>query len=277
MKVPRLSNKSARQQWLAENKETLIAAKKAEMKRGDAVVFHQLDIADDAVKAYKPIAESEDLGEIKTRLVINTTNLMDMHDDVHFPGLWKKSLRENRNIMHLQEHELKFDHIISDGDDLEAYTQQLSWKDLGQKFDGVTEALIFDSVVKKDRNQFMFDQYRQARIKNHSVGMQYVKIALAVDSDDEYWQEEKKTWNKYIDQVVNRKHAEELGYFFAVTEAKVIEGSAVPLGSNWITPTMDNDLKDSEPPGEGTRILTEPPGEGTLLSSDEIIKRILTF
>lgn len=51
---------------------------------------------------------------------------------------------------------------------------------------------------------------------------------------------------------VNPEVAEEKGYFWAVTEAKVIEGSAVPIGSNWITPTLSVENKDNEPP-KGTQ------------------------
>ena len=59
-----------------------------------------------------------------------------------------------------------------------------------------------------------------------------------MNSDSKYDKEEKANWDKYIDQVVNRKDAEAQGYFWAVTEAKVIEGSAVPLGSNYATPVI---------------------------------------
>ena len=49
---------------------------------------------------------------------------------------------------------------------------------------------------------------------------------------------EKAIWDKYINQVINRDASEEQGYFWAVTEAKVIEGSAVVMGSNYATPTI---------------------------------------
>ena len=85
----------------------------------------------------------------------------------------------------------------------------------------------------------MFDMYRKGWVKQHSVGMRYVQLFMAInESDDKYYREEYEVWEKYYPQVINQKDAEELGYFFAVTEAKVIEGSAVPLGSNWVTPTQ---------------------------------------
>ena len=37
---------------------------------------------------------------------------------------------------------------------------------------------------------------------------------------------------------LNKAELERIKYFFAVTEAKAIEGSAVPMGSNFVTPTQ---------------------------------------
>ena len=84
----------------------------------------------------------------------------------------------------------------------------------------------------------MAEQYAKGYVTNHSVGMQYVKIEMAINSESKFDVEEKATWDKYINQIVNRDEVELDGYFFAVTEAKVIEGSAVLLGSNYVTPTI---------------------------------------
>jgi len=68
--------------------------------------------------------------------------------------------------------------------------------------------------------------------------MRYRKMYFCVNSGDEWATSYKDNWDKYIDQVVNRKQAEEEGYFWAVTEAEVIEGSSVVFGSNSFTPTV---------------------------------------
>jgi hypothetical protein len=57
----------------------------------------------------------------------------------------------------------------------------------------------------------MFNQYAKGYVKEHSVGMRYVK-ELAVNSDSKYDAEEKAIWDKYIDEIVN-KVAEEQSYF----------------------------------------------------------------
>ena len=85
----------------------------------------------------------------------------------------------------------------------------------------------------------MFNQYRKGYVLNHSVGMRYVKIYLCIDSEEASYSSEKANWDKYYSQVVNKDVADEKGYFWAVTEAKVIEGSAVVKGSNCATPVME--------------------------------------
>jgi hypothetical protein len=54
-----------------------------------------------------------------------------------------------------------------------------------------TEALVFNVEIDKDRNDFMFNQYAKGYVKEHSVGMRYVKLELAVNSDSKYDAEEK--------------------------------------------------------------------------------------
>jgi hypothetical protein len=161
-------------------------------------------------------------------------------------GIWTKSLSENKDIMHLQEHRMAFDHIISSGVNLNAYVKDFSFSELGFNLEGNTQALVFESNIKKDRNSFMFNQYAKGYVTQHSVGMRYVKLILCVNSEEQYYGAEKEAWDKYYPEIANNELADKRGYFWAVTEAKVIEGSAVPLGSNNITPTLDNNMK-SEP------------------------------
>lgn len=229
--IPAFDTKKELFNFLVKNKDRLIAQKKAVMKHADCF---SCNIPFELI-TNKTI--STDKKDIQVKAVINTTNLMDSHYDVHLPGLWTKSLQENKMIMHLQEHEMSFDKIIADSDELKAYTKSYIWKELGYNFSGKTEALIFDSNIKKDRNSFMFDQYLKGYVKNHSVGMYYVKIVMAID-DDEY-EAEYEAWEKYYPEIANKERADEVGFFWAVKEAKVIEGSAVPIGSNWATPTLD--------------------------------------
>jgi hypothetical protein len=94
-----------------------------------------------------------------------------------------------------------------------------------------------DSDIMKGYNATMFEQYKDDQVDQHSVGMMYVKMELAVN-DPEY-KEEFAEWNKHIDNLGNKEEAEKEGMFWAVYEAKLIEISAVLAGSNPITPTLD--------------------------------------
>lgn len=238
--------------WLVENKELHYRAKKEELKTSDALACN---IEGVEAKAY---AGKEFVGKARTldpstidsmqvESVINTTLLMDSHLDVHINGIWKKSLRENKGFYFLQEHKMAFDSVIADPDQVKASAQLLPWGKLGfKRFKGETEALVFNSLVEKSRNPFMFDQIAKGFVKNHSVGMRYVKIFLAMNSDSSDHKEQKEVWDKYADLVVNRKEAEANGFFWAVTEAKIIEGSAVVRGSNVVTPTLNIESKDIE-------------------------------
>lgn len=234
--IPNFDTSKKLFEFLIENKKTLIAQKMNTVKNADA--FTCMDITEQSTN--KSDVDTEALltkDEFTVKAVINTTNLMDSHKDVHIKGLWKKSLKENKRIMHIQEHESsKFSSIIADGDDLKATAKTMTWKDLGYDMEGETQALVFESKVKKERNPYMFDQYAKGYVNNHSVGMRYVKMEMAVN--DEKYEKEYAVWQKHIDDIANKDEAEKNGYFFAVLEAKAVEGSAVPLGSNHITPTL---------------------------------------
>lgn len=238
MELPNFDTQEKLFEFLKANKSLLISKKKSVMKKADSVLYSPFASTKDglAIKAMD-VLETVDLEQIKVTAVINTTNILDSHSDVHIVGLWNKTLKEQRNLYLLQEHEMCFDKIITD--DLKASVKMLSWKSLGfPEFEGSTQALIFDANIESDRNEDMFKNYLKGYVKNHSVGMQYVNLFLCINSTNNGYSEEKANWDKYIVSVVNSDKAIEQGYFWAVTEAKLIEGSAVPIGSNYATPTL---------------------------------------
>lgn len=237
IEIPNLRGKELFK-FLVENKSVLEAQKKMELKKADAVYYALPTVGKKAIKA-----ATGNNGTLSVTSVINTTMWYDSHGDVHIDGLWKKSLSENRELLLLQEHSMSFKGIISD--QVKGYVKSIPWKSLGVDMEGSTEALVFESVVTDKRNPYMFEQYKEGYVKNHSVGMRYVKINLAINDEDEYYESYKTTWDKYIDKIANKAEVEDAGYFWAVSEAKAIEGSAVPLGSNIITPTQE--VKNIEP------------------------------
>ncbi len=269
--LPEFVDKSQLIDYLITNKSKLIQQKKSVMKQADGLSYAvelviEKDKSEVTVKAGMQSTEIPDTAtQIKVRSIINTTKLFDSHGDVHLDQLWNKSLKEGqtptRGFSLIQEHQFNFKGTISDN--VKAFTKQISWHELGINFEGKTQALVFDSVIDKKENEFMFDKYRTGKVTNHSVGMQYVKIELAVN-DDRY-KDEYAIWEKYFDEIANKEDALSAGYFWAVTEAKIVEGSAVKRGSNWATPTLSIQQTKGQPePSTGKQ---EPP-KGTLKASE---------
>jgi len=239
--LPEFQSKSELFSHLRLNKTIYTQAKKAELKHADAVVcapFHQFKHDDATIKAFDLSAGMTETDKtLPLSVVINTTNVRDSHKDVHIPGIWKKTLSESKYLLFLQEHKMSFDKIISDN--VQAFTREMMWAELGVSYMGLTQALIFNVNAEKERNPYMIEQYIKGYVKNHSVGMRYVQLFLAMKSDDKRDITERDIWEKYAQHVHNLSEFEEdEPYFWAVTEAKVVEGSAVPLGSNQYTPTL---------------------------------------
>lgn len=240
--------------FMIANKQLIINQKKSAVKYTDAFSFSKsfVNRSGDIVKMNVPVAG--DITTLNISVVINTTNFIDSHDDVHMPGIWKKSLSENKSLYLLQQHDMSFEGVITD--EVDPYTKSMTWKEIGQPYDGSSEALIFDCVIDKNRNPFMFNQYKNGYVKNHSVGMRYVKMEMAINDAD--YKEEFAVWNTMIDKIANRDVAENSGYFFPVFEAKVVEGSAVVIGSNTATPTLSNNMKSSTE-SQPTQVTEEQP------------------
>lgn len=229
--------------FLIVNKDKLIAHKKATIKKADCPVIISPTLVFDPIKveAIKAnngvIPDIPNLESLDVVAVINTTNFFDNHCDVHIPGLWGRSLNNNKMIMHVNGHVMNWENIIADGDELKAYVKTFKWPELGLSYQGNTEALIFESKILRKRNEFMLNQYANKWVRNHSVGMIYVKMGFAMNDED--YPNEHEMWNKYYPEIANKEDAEERGFFWPVLEAKLIEGSAVPIGSNTATPTLE--------------------------------------
>lgn len=247
--------------YLVKNEDLIFHARKSTVKWADEVCLMPLYVnekGDLVSKADLPPQQGVDYSRLKVAPVINTTNWYDSHGDVHIPGLWKKSISDNkRNGFYLLDtHGRHFQDVIAEA--CPAATKTMSWKELGLVISGTTEALMFTGIIEKARNEYMFDQYEKGYVKNHSVGMRYIKMLTCIDDDD--YPVQKENWDKYIKEVANREDAEESGYFWAVLEAQIVEGSAVLFGSNGITPNTEATLIPSKTQVEDT---PEQPPLGT--------------
>jgi hypothetical protein len=250
--IPQFADKAKLHDWLISNKSLLIAQKKSTIKHADAFSGRLSFILDDD----KTVVTKADLipatvTKIKVRSIINTTKLFDSHDDVHIDQLWNKSIKETKDNYLVDQHNFTYGGIISDN--VKVFTKQMTWHELGYNYEGNTQALIYDSIIDRDemgaqaKEDGMFDMYRKGKIKQHSVGMRYVALTFALN--DERYEEDFTAWSKYFPEIANKEDVLDNGYFWAVTQAKNIEGSAVVKGSNFVTPTYSVEAKQEQPKG----------------------------
>ena len=226
--------------YLVKHNKEIIEFKKAVVKHTTPTTTDKESSS--TFKALSTSKEHDTDNVIKRTVIGNTYNWLDSHGDVHLDGTFGKSISERQNkIWHLHDHEQKITAKV--GIPSKIYEENVSWSDLGIKKAGTTTALMMDSDIRKDYNNLIFQEYKDGNIDQHSVGMYYVKIDFAVNDKDH--KAEFKTWNDNIEKIGNREKAEELGYFYAVKEAKLVEISAVLQGSNELTPTIE--AKDIEP------------------------------
>lgn len=237
MDLTQFKSKGELFEYLIANKSQLVALKKAAIKFTDPNVFIEKEEGM-LTKLATTSLSKDDLvnGVIQRTVVGNTYNWMDSHCDVHFKGCFTKSISENQNKLHLHDHIQQLTAKV--GKPLSIYEKSVNWNDLGVNRVGKTIALMMDTEIKRSYNGLIYEEYLAGEITQHSVGMMYVKIALAIK--DPQYKEEYATWSTYADKIGNIDVAEEHGYFWAVTEAKLVEISAVIRGSNELTPTLDN-------------------------------------
>lgn len=226
--------------YLIDNKKTLISAKKAAIKLADPFVFSG---AEQSVTVQKAEGVSEDVNILNVVAVSNACNYYDSHGDVSISGSWNRTAKNTKNGLHLQEHKNQFDKLISD--DVYFKVETKTWKELGFDYEGSTECLVMYSRVEKETNPFMFDRYSKGKVKNHSAGLMYVQMELAVNNSADWAKDEKEVWDKYYKDIANKDEVDQKGYFWAVIEQKIIENSAVLRGSNPATPTISVEPADS--------------------------------
>lgn len=237
---------------LKKHKEIIIASKKA-------VKYSA------STKALIPNIESQgttkdiEVKENHSLHVINTTKLLDSHNDLHVDGLWSKSLKEQKGkIYFLADHNMSVGSVIAYPKDVNMRLLTTPWKDLGFDFEGETQALVFEVDKSNIRHKEALHIIENKVDIEHSIRMSYVKMELAINSDDEDFKAEKAVWDKFYPQVANKEEADERGHMWIVKEARIHEeGSMVLRGSNHATPMINSkDAEEIEETKEETEIKT---------------------
>lgn len=217
---------------LVNRKADLIQLKKSAIKHTDST-SGALAVVQKAAGQQRALQ----IGDVMSN-VINTTMWLDSHNDLHINGIWNQTVKQQAGkVFHVINHDLSLGSVIGYPGDVELEVRKMTWRNLGYDMDGMTEALIYHTTITDKINIDAFKAYRDMAPVQHSVRMEYVNILLAVNDED--MEEEYKVYQTYLPQIVNRSVAEERGYFWVVTEAKISkEGSTVLFGSNEITPYL---------------------------------------
>jgi len=270
--IPQYNDKQELFDWLRKNKGLLLREKKSSIKAPE--YGFGIGISDEEYK--RPDSNKElgiisvDTGKTTAKTVINATNIIDSYLDMHIPKCFNRSVKSNKDPLHLQEHKMLYDFIIADGpNEVKSYVTTLSWKDLGYSYKGSADLLMHD-VYFTGRNKVMEERYRNAQVKYHSIGMQYIDVVFCVDSEEKWWREEKDNYDQYIELAVNPEVAQENGYFWAVKELREVEGSAVVRGACPTTPTTE--IETSKESGSTTS--SKHKAGSAIATQQEIIKLI---
>ena len=252
-------------QFLIANKSLIIAQKKAAIKYADALPYY--GTIENENKEVVKVVDSEgikDATTIKVVAVSNACNYYDSHGDVSIKGSWNRTAKNTKDGLHLQEHQMKYDKLISDN--VAFSVENKTWKELGYNYEGSTDCLVMTSQVEKEDNPYMFDKYIKGKVKNHSSGLRYVDVEMAINKSEDWAKEEKSVWDKYYSEIINKEDVDAAGYFFAVKEQKIIENSAVLKGSNPATPTISVELVNTD-----TSTKQDPPSGTPKSEQKEII------
>lgn len=256
MKIPENLKGKQLFDFLRENKKRIIAEKC--FKKRDKVCDQIFSDLISKVKATKAATEVHEIapGVLPVSLIGNTFNWCDSQMDVLFPGCATKSIKEmgpkgKDLIYHLKNHDTDVDDRIGYITDI--YEQEIGLNQLGLAGAGSTTCLVFDSEVRENLCKSSYNQYLDKKVKQHSIGLQYVKIVLCINDPNDA--EHFKNWNQYYQYVLNKPVIDQAGFFWAVTEIKLYEVSFVLWGANELSGMIEEDKQ--EPPA-GTHKESEP-------------------
>lgn len=191
-------------------------------------------------------------------IAVNSTRVLDSHDDLHIDGIWKKSIKDQQGKNYLVlDHDLSIKSVVVRKEHIEMFTAKVPFSMIGKPYDGDTEVLVYKFAKSQVKDETVKDWLDSGDSIEGSVRMQYVTILLALDSNDPIDATEKKNYDDYIDQIANKNDYEYIYYFFIIKEAKnVKESSLVVFGSNSSTGNISNNNAE---PVKTTQETEEPP------------------
>ncbi len=254
---------------LRDNKEIIIDAKKSVIQKSvdknASVVSKCLDL----------LKFTEQLKGIKIDdnyyyIAVNSTKILDCHDDLHIDGIWKKSVQEAQGKNYLVcDHELEVLQTIARKEHIEIFTAKVPFSLIGQPYDGNTEILVYKVAKDQIKLEAVKEWLDSGDSIEASVRMRYVTILLAMDSNNPEDATEKENYDAYYPMIANKDDFEYIPFFYIIKEAQnVRESSLVVAGSNHATGLVNNTR-------QAEKSLEEIEAEKSLQREQELLKQLL--
>ncbi|WP_438423129.1 hypothetical protein [Aquimarina macrocephali] len=269
--IPHFEEKSKLFAYLKSNRKKIIAQKCSSQIKSDDFEYGCLNLkanSKDKIgsKVTKSVSVKEDLqdGEIEVDAIANMAGWCDSYMDVLIPDCWNRTIKEKgasnkQLIYHLKNHWYSTDDII--GGNVQMRSQWLDLSIFNIESDlKQGQALIGNSIVKEKYDKKCFHLYSDDEIKQHSIGLRYIKITLCMNSEEEEDKYEKESWDKFYPMVINKSKVDSKGFFWAVEEIKLVEYSAVLFGANELT-TVQGTSKNNTGPSKDTQEAEQEPSK----------------
>jgi len=263
---------------LKENLDVIIDAKKSVQKSCDknaSVICRPLDIS----KFDNEQQKSLNIDDNFYYIVVNTTKILDSHDDVHIDGLWKKTINEKQYKNYLvTDHELEILNTVVRKEYVEILTIKLPFATLGYSYAGNTEALVYKVPKNQVKNELVKDWLESGDAIQGSVRMKYIKFLFCIDSNAPEDAEFKKNYDNYIDTIANKSDFDYIPYFFAILEASnEQEASLVIRGSNHVTGNYNTTRNQEEKIKPLSDTLNNEPLLDTQKEASKPNKKVIIF
>lgn len=256
IKIPHFNDKKQLFSYLVENKKDLIRQKCSMPIKSDSIISQPVVLSNQDLKSFGVkgvnFKNNDDLpeGVVRVKVVANSANFVDSYLDLLLPDSPAKSIKERKGLIpHLHDHIHTTEAEV--GDVVDVYLSDVSLTELGWNAPGTTQGVIFLTDIIEEYNPKVYKRYKTGRAKQHSIGLQYVKLELAINDPD--YEKEKDFFDKYYSQIINKEVVDQSGYFWVVPEYKLIENSVVLFGANQLTPTLEVSESSKGEPEQSTQ------------------------
>jgi len=248
---------------LQKNKDEIIGLKKAQIQKsidkGVSVTAKPLDFT-----KVNEQNKSLSLDDNHYYIAVNSTRVLDSHQDLHLDGIWNKTTKEQQGKNYLVDtHVMSLNTTIARKEHIQIFTATISFSMIGKSYEGDTQVLVYKIPKDKIINQIAKDWLESGDSIEASVRMRYTDLVLAMNSDRKDDKEEKKNYDKYISVIANKEDfEEEIYYFWAIKQAQNInESSLVLFGSNSTTGQIENNNQADNKSLDSTEPSQDTPSE----------------